>query len=335
MTLSPTLKNWLLEGSDPSVQWRFHREVLGRAPSHPEVQAAQARIGQEGWAAQILLLQREHGQWETQGTSPTELYNPKYTATNWRLLVLAELGATRKLPKVELAGALLLQRYEEDSVFGGLESELCVTGNAVRMLHLLGFGDDPCVARGLAWLVAAQKRDGGWNCFTSEVGTLDAWEALAAFAQVPPARRSPEMQAAVERGAEFYLQRHLLEEGTQPYAPWRRLHYPNHYYYDFLVGLDVLTRLGFGKDARLAPALDLLESKRAPEGWWSMDAAHPDMPPDVGYTPKTPLYPVCLEMPGWPSRWLTVGALAVLKRAGRLDVDESDSVKDPSPTPAR
>jgi hypothetical protein len=317
MEISSRVRNWLSNDVDPSVAWRWHRDVLGLPAEDERVVAAQARIGRNGWAAKLLELQHPGGQFETVGTTATDLYWPKYTATNWRLLVLSELGMTRAEPRVARGAELLLERYEEDGLFGGENSEVCQTGNAVRMLLLFGYGEDPRVQRGIDWLIAAQKPDGGWHCFESHVGTLDAWEALAAFAAIPSERRSAAMRRSIERGAEFYLARRLLDEGDASYEPWRRLHYPTHYYYDVLVGLDLLTRLGYGSDARLGPALDLLEAKRDAAGTWALDAVHPDLPPGEPYRVSGPFFPFCLELPGHPSRWITASALSVLRRAGR------------------
>jgi hypothetical protein len=318
MTLSPATQTWLLNHSDPSVVWRFLIEVMALPPDDARVLGARRRIGHEGWAAELLALRQPQGQWDNAGTSRSELYRPKYTATNWRLLVLAELGMTCADPRVAQSAELLLRVYDEYGALDGAESEACVTGNAARMMALFGLGADARVQRALQWLISSQKADGGWNCFPSDTGTLDAWEALAAFSVIPSEERSPTVKGAIERGAQFYLERHLLNEGSTPYAPWQRLHYPNHYYYDFLVGLDVLTRLGFSNDKRLSRALDLLESKPSADGRWLLEGAHPDVTPGEDYNLRTPFFPFCLEMVGWPSAWITVTALAVLRRAGRL-----------------
>src|SRR5207249_4039672 len=78
------------------------------------------------------------------------------------------------------------------------------------------------------------------------------------------------MERSISRGAEFYLERKLFEEGRR-YAPWFRFHYPTHYYYDVLVGLDVLTVLGYAGDRRLQPALRILREKRQSDGTWFLD----------------------------------------------------------------
>lgn len=322
MELRRGLRTWLLaKDSDPSVRLRVLRDLLDRSGDDPDVVRAQKEIGRKGWAAQILREQHREGQWATPGTSAHELYRPKYVATNWRLLVLSDLGLTRKHPRVRKAVDLFLRRFSPTGArvpsgdLGGRTSEVCFTGNAARMLVRFGYLREPRVKHATDWLVGHQKADGGWHCFRSRTGTLDCWEALAAFAALPPAARTTEILHAMERGAEFYLERALFREG-RPYAPWFRLHYPVHYYYDILVGLDVLTSFGYGDDPRLRPALDRLEAKRNRDGSWSMDALHPDTE-DPAYRIRGPFYPLGLEAPGRPSRWITTTALTVLKRSGR------------------
>jgi hypothetical protein len=317
MDVSAGLRAWLLEEKDPSVRIRVLTEVLDRPIDDPEVVAAAAELGRSGWGAEILQRQLPGGQWDAPGSSAQDLYVPKYIATNWRLLVLSDLGFTRAHPGVARAAELMLAVDEAAGWLSGSEAELCFTGNAVRMYTRLGYGDDPRVGAALRWLLDTQKADGGWHCFPSETGTLDCWEALAAFAAMPTVSWTDRVHRAVAAGAEFYLARGLVEEGNE-YAPWRRFHYPVHYYYDLLVGLDVLTALGFGRDPRLRPALEFLESRRRPDGAWIIDAAHPDIPAEDPYQPRTPYYPFVLETPGRPSRWITLNALAVLRRAGRL-----------------
>jgi len=106
-----------------------------------------------------------------------------------------------------------------------------------------------------------------------------------------------------------------MKEGRFRYPPWFRIHYPNHYYYDLLVGLRILTRLGYGADPRLAPALRWLRGKQRPDGTWALDAAHPDLDSKLaGYRARGIIHPVLLEPLSEPSRWATVEALSVLAR---------------------
>ena len=317
MALRRGLRDWLLaKDADPSVRLRVLQDLLDRPDDDPAVIRTRREIGREGWAARILKEQRPDGQWLSQGTSARELYTPKYLSANWKLLVLSDLGLTRKHPRVAKGMDLLIRRYREAGEIGRPRSELCILANTLRMMLRLGYAKHPQTQVAIDWLVQHQKKDGGWHCFRSSTGTLDGWEGLAAFAALPPDRRSGSVQRSIERGAEFYLRRGLLREGRTAYAPWRRLHYPNHYFYDVLVGLNFLTALGYGDDPRIRPALNLLERKRNRDGSWNLDAHHPDSE-DPGYRPRGPFYPFGLEIPGQPSRWITTTALTVLKRVGR------------------
>ena len=316
LVLRRGLRKWLLaKDSDPSVRLRVLRDLLDRPGGDPAVARAQREIGRKGWAAQILRGQHASGQWVNPGSSAIDLYRPKYVATNWRLLVLSDLGLTKKTPRVAKAARLFLDRFSRSGDLGGPASEVCIAGNSVRMMARFGYLKDPRVKATIEWLIRHQKMDGGWHCFRSSSGTLDCWEALAAFAAIPSEARTPAILQSIERGAEFYLKRRLFREGSN-YPPWFRLHYPVHYYYDILVGLDTLTSLGYGEDPRMGPALDRLQAMRNRDGSWKMDALHPDTE-DPAYQFRGPFYPLGLEVPGRPSRWITTTALQVLKRAGR------------------
>jgi hypothetical protein len=278
-----------------------------------------------GWVAKILGEQLPRGYWY----SYASLYRPKYVATTFKLYALADLGATAEDPRVkETCDLLLSNLLRKDGGFGAKvsgeedEGHFCTTGNLSRTLIRCGYADDPRVLGALGWIVRAQKEDGGWNCFPSKKGTLDCWEGLSAFAVFPRSRWTRSMKRSVERGAEFYLDRELHREGKGRYAPWFRLHYPVHYYYDILVGLGVLTALGYGDDRRLRFALDVLKDKRRADGTWILDTVHPDIGPGDSYKMKPPYEPEpplawSFEWVGEPSKVITYKALKVLKRIER------------------
>ncbi len=170
----------------------------------------------------------------------------------------------------------------------------------------------------LGWLVKNQASNGGWSCFGSG-GNLDSWEGMSAFAAYPKQLWTKSVKSAVEKGAEFYLRKSMDQQGAR-YEPWYRFHYPVHYYYDLLVGLDFMTALGYGDDRRLAKAIALLKEKRGPDGKWNLDAVHPDVEGGMAdwyskHSNQAPT-PFAIEKAGRPSKMITLRAMLVLQRLG-------------------
>jgi hypothetical protein len=293
--------------------------LLGRQGRDPEVRSARSEVAKVGWAYDLLGAQGPKGFWEAHEPRNLKgwvdfLYYPKYLATNWRALVLADFGLDASDPRIKRIADLIFEfKLRLSSPFNFFHEEACVAGNTARMMTQFGFADDFRIRKLYDWLVEDQREDGGWNCSQGTPGTLDVWEPLSAFASLAKSKRSTKMEAAISRGAEFYLERRLLEEGPR-YAPWLRLHYPNHYYYDMLVGLDVLTQLGFAGDRRLQPALKLLMKKRRRDGTWRMDRLHPDVSGPKAAQYRHGVTALRIEEPGRPSKWITLKALRVLKR---------------------
>ncbi|MCI4369478.1 MAG: terpene cyclase/mutase family protein [Thermoplasmata archaeon] len=313
--ISPVLR-WLLEPQQPPVRYFALRDLMGRSESNPEVRKARAGIPRVGWAADILAKRRSDGSWE----DGTRLYRPKYLSTHWMLLVLSDLGLTRKHPAIRESCELWIERFAKpDGGFGldgGSRSHLCLVGNTARALIRFGYSEHPAVIRAMEWLVKNADPKGGWSCFGAG-RNLDSWEGLSAFAVYPRRRWTPKMEECVSKGAEFFLSRELQHQGAR-YAPWYRTHYPVHYYYDLLVGLDVLTSLGYSRDPRVSPALAWMRGKRRADGRWDLDAAHPDLLGGAAdwyrtHPTQRPV-PFQLEAPGRASKWITLKALVVEER---------------------
>jgi hypothetical protein len=314
--------DWLLAPEQPAARYHALLQLLERREDDPDVREARSKIGRLGWAADLLRRQGPKGFWERREPRNVKewvdfLQHPYFDSTYWRALVLSDLGLDSSDPRIRKIASLIFEyKLRLGSPFNFFYEEACISANTARMMTRFGYGDDRRVVKLYDWLIEDQREDGGWNCSQGTPGTLDVWEPLAAFASLPPSQRSPKMARAIEQGAEFYLDRKLSQEGAK-YAPWLRFHYPNFYFYDVLVGLDYLTRLGFAHDRRLGPALDLLRAKRQADGTWWIDRAHPDIGPKVEIHPD-PAHtrPLVIEPPGRPSKWVTLTALSVLKRTG-------------------
>jgi len=308
----------LLEPTQPAVRYLAMKNLL-EGTSGADLDEARHAITSQGWVADILSAQKPGGYW----VSEEKLYRPKYISTNWMLLTLSDLGVTRNDPGIAKACSLWMDRFSKaDGGFntdGAGKSEHCLTGNTARALIKFGYVDEPRVRSAFDWLVETQKKNGGWHCWGTN-GTIDSWEGLSAFAVYPRQKWTMKMKAAVERGCEFYLARELSKQGAH-YDPWFRFHFPYHYYYDLLVGLDFITALGYTDDKRLGLAVSHLKKKRRKDGRWNLDAVHPDYQnngkrPDWWEKYKGRYRPFALERAGLPSKMITLRALTVLKRLG-------------------
>ncbi len=91
---------------------------------------------------------------------------------------------------------------------------------------------------------------------------------------------------------------------------WFEFGFPRGYQSDVLETLWALAETGFATDPRARPALELVLSKRKPEGHWCLDN-----------TPKQMLVPLEKASKRLPSKWITLRALRVLKQGGMIEID--------------
>jgi hypothetical protein len=311
--------DWLLEPDQPAIRYRTLTELLDRPKSDPDVRGAHREILRTGWVADILRERDPGGWW----VNPESQYVPKYVSTNWRMIVLADLAVTRSLPPIRAACEYWMRGYplEGGGVGGNSKGKghHCVVGNITRSLIRMGYADDTRIRVSLEWLVKTADPKGGWNCWGIPGRNLDSWEGLSAFAAYPRRKWTPEMEECVRKGAEFFLERELHHQGAR-YPPWYRTHYPVHYYYDLLVGLEMMAALGYGNDPRTAYAREWLQRRRRPDGRWNLDAVHPDVEGGVArwyaaHPSRAPI-PWALETAGAPSKMVTLRALLVERRLG-------------------
>jgi len=316
--------DWLLEEDQPSVRYLTLTGLQGKKEGDPEVRRARAGITKTGWAKVLLDEQLPGGAW----VNERSLFSPTFHAGFWVLLVLSDLGLTKEEPRVDRAARLWMERnatkdggFSQSGKSGG---HLCITGNAARMLVKFGYADHPTVKRAFEWIVRNQAELGGWSCWNFKPPytkrTLDSWEPLSAFAVYPREKWTRSMKLACERGAEYFLERELHRQGAR-WEPWYRFHYPVHYYYDVLVGLDFMTALGYSGDKRLGEAVSLVKEKRRKDGRWNLDANRPeDSPALAAFRKEHPksadLTPLVLEEPGQPSKMITLTCMKVLARMG-------------------
>ena len=83
---------------------------------------------------------------------------------------------------------------------------------------------------------------------------------------------------------------------------WTQFSFPPRWHYDVLRGLDYLRSAGADPDVRCAEAIELVESKRGPDGRWPLENTHSGR---VHFDME--------EGDGQPSRWNTLRAMRVLE----------------------
>lgn len=318
---------WLLEPSNPSVRYFTLAEILDRPPWHAEVQEAKAAVMVEGAVAKILAKQSPGGYW---GKAEDFYIRSKYRGTVWQLLVLAELGATVEDQRVRRACEFILARsqhaesggftYESVARDGGDPDKIlpCLTGNMVWSLIRLGYGSDPCVERGVEWIVRYQRFDDGiekppegwpydqfekcWGEHTCHMGVV---KALKALAEIPTAQRSETVRNTIAAGAEFLLEHHIYRRSHNlryvAMKEWLRFGFPRMWDTDTLEILGILTRVGY-RDPRMQEAVDLVIARQDSQARWKLQSTFNGR------------FLVNIERAGRPSKWVTLNALQVLKR---------------------
>jgi hypothetical protein len=318
---------WLLEEDNPSVRYFTLIEILDKSITDSEVKKTKNAIMNIGVVPQILAKQNGDGYWET----PKDFYTAKYKGTAWQLMILAELGADERDTRIRKACEFILANSQnpESSGFsmclssktgGGRRSGVipCLTGNMVWSLIRLGYLEDPRVQRGINWIGTYQRFDDGieeapkgWPydkyvmCWGKHTCHMGAVKALKALAEIPADKRSKEVDAAIENGAEHMLRHHIYKRShdlsrlSKP--SWLRFGFPLMYQTDALEILGILTKLGY-KDERMQETVDLVLSKQDSQGRWNLENTFNGS------------FQVDIERKGEKSRWVTLNALKALKR---------------------
>jgi hypothetical protein len=319
--------NWLLEIENPSVKYFTMTELLDYPYDNHEVMEAKNAIMKLGVVPQILAKQNARGYWDI----PQSFYTNKYMGTSWQLLVLAELGAERADDRIKRACEFILSSSQdvESSGFsmwqamrtgGGRHSGVipCLTGNMVWSLIRLGYLHDARVQAAVNWITTYQRFDDavpnpavGWPydefemCFGKHTCHMGAVKALKALAEIPTEKRTPQIQATINNGAEYMLKHHIFKRShdlSRISKPgWLLFGFPLMYQTDALEILGILTKLGY-KDPRMQETVDLVQSKMSPDGKWLLENTYNGR------------FQANIERKGAPSKWVTLKALTALKK---------------------
>jgi hypothetical protein len=317
-TADPAL-GLLLASKEPAVRHAALVRLLDRPATDPDVVAARKAIGSGPIVAGLLADQRPDGGF---GSHPYA----KWGGAHWRLVSLVDLDIPPDTDGAREAAGTVLDWLTADAhvrrvpVIEG-RARRCASqeGNALWVATYLGLTDDARLRLLASNLVEWQWPDGGWNCdrhrsahHSSFNESLPPLIGLSAYAS---ATGDSSAATPAERVAEFVLEHRVMYSHTTGEIANRavtRLCYPPYWHYDALAALKGLVTAGRIGDPRASDALDFLESRRHEDGTWHADHFHWARPGRTGSN---------VEVVDWgrrgPSEGLTLGALKVLKAAGR------------------
>ncbi len=322
------IRDWLLEPENPSARYLALTELLDHPCDDPDVTSARAAIPGADPARSILDAQFAGSGREPAGywVKPDVGYSPKYRATVWQIIFLAQLGAPPIEPirraceyvlnhsrrTSEGTYRLTDRRSDRDGRFvagrGARTAVNCLNGNLLWALRRLGYGNDPRVVEAReATAQAIVSR--GFACYYN--GSLPcAWgdvKALRALLDVPPEERSAPVEAAIEQGVDLLLSGPLLE-ATYPTPSrvsqrWFELGFPLAYRADVLETMTVLAKAGRGSHPHVQAGTEWLLAKQDHAGRWSLEQVPGKMWASFGQVGK-------------PNKWVTLRALTLLKAVG-------------------
>lgn len=316
---------WLLEqdSENPGVRFFALQNLLDKDPDDPEVREAQKAVMSTGPVPVILEVQNPEGFW----VQPYGGYSPKYQGTTWQILILAELGADPSNDRVRRGCEYVLeQSIASNGAFAAgkkpvpSQAILCLNGNMLFALIRLGYLDDPRVVRAIDWMARAITGEGDFAYLKSgtpgpifscsaNLAQPCGWaanKALRAFAAIAKDERSRLVNRGIETGVDFLLSRDPAE-ANYPYtervsSTWFKFGFPMSYWSDVLETTSVLVNLGYGKDPRLNNAFEYILDKQDDHGRWRLENTLNRMWVEI-------------EAKKEPSKWVTLRALRVLKRA--------------------
>jgi hypothetical protein len=272
----------LLASPDPSVVYKVRQELLGEDPQSPELGALQEQIRTSARVGRLLNQRR------ADGTIPIHAYG-KWQGPHWTLYSLAELGYPpgdcALLPLFEQDYAWQFSphflQYPATLVIPGQEDKVrrCASQEGVAIFCALKLGlVDERTRRLVERLLQFQWPDGGWNCdkrpqanMSSLLETVYPLRALALYGRITGDKLA---LAAARRAAEVLLERRLFRrrtDGSIIHPEFTRIVYPYYAHYSFFFALKVLAEAGLVVNERCQDALNLLESRRLPDGGFPLE----------------------------------------------------------------
>lgn len=279
------------------------RHVLDRPARDPDMREAHTRAMASPPISTILQRQNAEGRWNNGH------YSPKYTASHWSMLLLAEYGVDGSDPRVRTAARRILEDLASGKAGMGWvldrdHGAACYTANVIRYLSLAGFATDPRVEPLIQRLVRDARKFDAACWINGEQPCAWGYSRLVwGLAALPEAARTRDVERALRRGVEFLLS-YRPERGDYP-APygasylWRQLSFPLFYQADVLFVLRALDAADALDDPRAQSSIAWLLARQDERGRWG------------GRAPYAARMPSRIDA----SKWVTLHAITLLKHA--------------------
>jgi len=298
------LIKWLLDG-DVAIQYQVHRDLLGNTRMD-----LQDSIANEGWGKHFLSKRNPNGHWGK------KFYQPKWTSTHYTLLDLRNLCIEQNHPLIKETIAIILQN--EKATDGGILpigttqlTDLCINGMFLNYASYFKTNEQDLKSV-IDCILAQIMPDGGFNCRSNRFvtihsslhTTMSVLEGITEYEIQGYTYELAELRQAKKSSIEFILMHQLFRSdktGEIINKDFLKLTYPGRWRYDILRALDFFQHAKIKWDARMNPAIQVLQKKRNKDATWNAQAKHPGQ---VHFE---------MEKAGKPSRWNTLRAMRVLK----------------------
>ncbi|MEI6090997.1 MAG: hypothetical protein WCR42_11130 [bacterium] len=276
--------NWLMEAESPSLKYRVMTELLDIPVTDSEVLKTQNEIFGSKEVVKILSKMHPDGYWLQLNPRTKEYIGDgvvyaNFATTHFCLSYLSELGLTKENELVAKAAERYLNLQKEDGDWWMHLS--CLYGYNIRTFIKLGYRNDERIQKSINLMLETNRADNGYLCDMHEKKSKKkkscirgAVKVLLAFSELPEYWDHHRCKALVD----YFLERDGI------YRSKDKSRYVNNdigansfpigwqtNLWEILYGL---SKMGYGKDARLNRAWDLLDSKLDADGRIKLEWTH-------------------------------------------------------------
>lgn len=302
------LTQWLLASPTATIRYKTMLELLELPENHESVVAAYNEIQQSGAVPAILNQQVEIGKWKY----PKHYYTPKFTSTHWSMVLLEELQCSPNEPRYQAACDFMLSITQKDIEKYKNTGFTCLWGNIIRYCLYGGWSDDSRLQL-MIELTAESLQKGKCSCeWNWKMPCVwGAARSIWGLLLIPETKRSKLIEAALQTGFEFVLenanliiQKKSSRFEKKTHQNWSKLSFPNFYHADILFILRLLKEFDQINHPQAPHLITWLKSKQKTNGRWQGSSPFRQRTyPEMGGPEET-------------SRWITLQAASILKKAG-------------------